>query len=74
MSNKLIFYIQDGFESGFRVGTYITGYLFRTRVNQTSQSGENPSNYIWFGWVPRVRILLPCLDIIVRKIKPRYVS
>jgi len=51
--HKIIFYIWDGFEYGFRVGTYILVTRFITvfwnqrkpiPIPKPSQTGENPSN------------------------------
>ena len=57
---KVIFCIWDGFGYGFGVGTYIPitrpipVFLNRRKpkpIPKPSQNGENPSNWVWFGWV-----------------------
>jgi len=59
--SKLIFYIWDGFGYGFRVGTYIPAtrpipvFWIRGKpkpIPEPSQSGENSSNWAWFGRIP----------------------
>jgi len=58
--HKVIFYIWGGFGYGFGVGTYIPVTrpipVFWNRekpipIPKPSQNGENPSNWVWFGWV-----------------------
>jgi len=58
--HKIIFYIWDGFEYGFGVGTYIPvtrsipvfgNWGKPILVPKPSQTGENPSNWVWFGRV-----------------------
>jgi hypothetical protein len=58
--HKVIFYIWDGYEFGFGVGTYIPVIrlipVFCNRekpipISKPSQNGENPSNWGWFGRV-----------------------
>jgi len=57
---KVIFCIWDGFGYEFGVGTYIPITrlipMFWNRgkpkfIPKPSQNRENPSNWVWFGWV-----------------------
>jgi len=56
MNIKVVFCIWDGFGYKFGVDTYIPVtrpiLVFWNREKpKPSQNGENPSNWVWFGWV-----------------------
>jgi len=57
----LIFYIRDGFEYEFGVGTHILvtrpvpvfwNWEKLKLISKPSQSGKYPSKWVWFGPVP----------------------
>jgi hypothetical protein len=77
--HKVIFYIRDGFGFRFRVDTYIpVTRLIPVFLNQgkpkpipkPSQNGENPSNWVWFGWVTTGMsfVVMPTCDLIYRSL------
>jgi len=54
--HKVVFYFWDGFGYGFGVDTYIPvtrpiPVFWNRGKPKSSQNGENPSNWVWYGRV-----------------------